>query len=179
MRIANWLVPVALLLGSGAGFASDSSDKLPPEDKLPESFDCKDPDNLTCFNIYCRYEESRHDDDKSDSFTDSHDSYEKCRAASQFKKNVGDDGSEIEDRSYPPFNPRMAVECDGSVIYNNSAHRYTDYKGTRIQAQHGPYPAILLPKGALRDDHHYVRSVLELSDQTLKGYCYIYTGPAR
>jgi hypothetical protein len=118
------------------------------------------------FNVACYY--------KRDG---GNDGFEKCQSASQFQKMVTQGGAEIEDKSVPPFNPKFEVQCDERKLFNGSAHRFTDGQGTRLQAEAGPFPASVLPRGSLRDDHKYVPSVLELGEQTLRGFCYIYTGP--
>ncbi|OFZ19478.1 MAG: hypothetical protein A2X94_09010 [Bdellovibrionales bacterium GWB1_55_8] len=127
--------------------------------------DCESVAKLVCFNLLCNYEESA---PKA--------RYRKCESAARFEKWVTGDGSEIPDISEHPLNPEFEVACDDELLFNNSAYRYTDALGTRLQAQAGPYPATLLPRGALREGHRYVLSTLELNGQTLRGHCYIYTG---
>jgi hypothetical protein len=155
-----------LFLASGSLFADD---KCKDGDK-----DCQRPPREVCFNVFCTYDR---DHDGKEQGHDEHDGYDKCHAGATFNKFVTDDGVEIDDDSDHDRNPKFEVECDGRPIYNNSGHRYTDWQGTRIQAIQGPYPAIVLGKGALRDTHQYSVSALELWDQTLHGYCYVYTGP--
>jgi hypothetical protein len=134
------------------------------------------PPHEVCFNVFCTYERQNVLDAQGGQGP--HDGqFEKCHAASTFQKFVSDEGEEINDESADrDDNPKFEVECDGKTVYNNSAHRYTDWQGTRIQALAGPYPAVVLGRGALRDTHQYEISALELWDQTLHGYCYIYTG---
>ena len=128
---------------------------------------CKDCDMTRelCFNVFCNYQKEIAEG-----------SYQKCKAASVFTKSVYLDGNEVRDNSESPLNPELQVECDGAVIQNGSAHRYTDSMGTRIQSLTGPYPAILLPRKALRDGHRYVASSLEFDGESMEGYCYLYTG---
>jgi hypothetical protein len=126
--------------------------------------DCPPPKpREVCFNVYCQFK-------KSDS------SEQKCHAASRFIKAVNDDGSEIEDTATPDSFPVLEIECDERVIYNNGGHRFTDFTGTRIQSEAGPYPALVLPKGALREPHHMSTARLELEEETYRGECYIYMG---
>lgn len=152
------LLSVSIVLFVCVGVRADDKDdhKAPPPRKV-------------CFNVFCTYDaRDQHGQDQ----------YEKCHAGSTFTKWVRDDGDEIQDESADhDDDPKFEVECDGKPVYNNSAHRYTDWQGTRIQALQGPYPAIVLPEGALKDTHEYAVSALELWDQTLHGYCYVYTGP--
>jgi hypothetical protein len=122
------------------------------------------PPRQVCFNLVCNYQKG---DDPG---------FSKCQAASTFTKWVAADGSELQDASEAPQNPQLEVECDEQVLFNSSARRFTDEQGTRIQAENGPYPALLLPSRSLQDTHRYVLSSLELSNQTLSGYCYIWTG---
>jgi hypothetical protein len=153
-----------LLAAVMASIAIVHSDARSDEEFVERCKDC-DPPKEVCFNVYCNYaREDRY-------------GFEKCKAVSVFKKLVAADGDEIQDVSRRPQNPQLAIECDSRVIFNNSGRRYTDYLGTRIQAETGPYPAILLPKHALEEGRRYVNSSLELDGQFLKGYCYLYTGP--
>src|SRR5262249_3164778 len=102
----------------------------------------------------------------------------KCEAGAVFTKFVTDDGEEIRDISDDHTQPRFEVACDQKTLFNGSAHRFTDWAGTRIQADTGPFPAVLLPHGALKEGHRYEASALELADgESLRGYCFIYTGP--
>jgi hypothetical protein len=122
---------------------------------------CQRPVHPVCFNVFCTYERD----------------HKRCQSASKFTHFVTDDGQEVWNNSSPPFNPSFEVECDGRQLYSGSAHRYTDYLGSRIQAIPGPYPAIVLPRDSLRDVRHYVESSLEFTNERLAGSCYIYTGP--
>lgn len=142
-----------------------------------------------CFNIICHYK----------SHNEKNDGYEKCQVAARFLKNVTLEGGEVEDSSEQPkdhhgngpregeppnnegphrdfFDHQFEVKCDGHLIYNDGARRFTDMLGTRIQAETGPYPAILLPRGTLHAGHHYAPSWLELGEQNMRGSCYIYNG---
>lgn len=153
----------AFALGSVLSVKANATECLPGEECKPEEVS-----RSVCFNLYCRYQTK-----------DKYNGYKKCRTAARFFKEVGINGEELEDRSEFPFNSQFQVECDGDVIFNGSAYRYTDPKGTRLQAQAGPFPATLLPRGSLRDGNRYVLSILELEEQSLKGYCYLYTGDYR
>ena len=125
------------------------------------------PPKTVCFNVVCTY---KCENPKGGEFST-------CQAAAKFEKWVTGDGDEIRDDSQYPDNPEFEVACDDQVLYNNSGRRFTDEQGTRIQAEEGPYPAILIPRGSLREGHHYVLSALELfNQQQLQGYCYVYTG---
>ncbi len=126
------------------------------------------PPRPICLNLVCDYERVHGQDD----------GFSKCRAASRFTKLVSWDGDEIRDRSSVEETVSLEVECDGQTIFNNSANRFTDAQGTRLQAKSGPYPAVMLPRGTLSDEHRYVASALELKDQTLRGVCYVYPGEA-
>ncbi len=120
-----------------------------------------------CFNLYCEFDAREKDSNR----------FKQCEAAARILKWVGADGSEILDRSSKSNHPSLQVRCDEKVLYNNSSYRFTDEKGTRIQAVPGPYPAVLLPRGTLEDGHGHVLAALELSRQTLKGSCHLYTEP--
>jgi hypothetical protein len=111
---------------------------------------------LLDFNVFCRFP--------------------KCFAASRFEKHVDHEGDEVYDNSEHPRNPAFEIECHGQSIFNGLGRRFTDKAGTRIQAQAGPYPAIVLPPRALRDGHRRVKSLLELREATLEGDCYLYVG---
>jgi hypothetical protein len=141
------------------------------------SEDGKDPGKPhhepVCFNLICKYSSKSPREGMPPSF----DTPTTCRAAAVFTKDVTLDGGEILDTSDPNSNPDFEVECDEHVIFNDRAHRYTDIMGTRIQALTGPYPALLLPRGALRDTRGYIHSSLDLDGRILSGYCYLYTGP--
>jgi hypothetical protein len=125
---------------------------------------CPIPTKPICFNILCNYKKKNKD----------HHGFETCRSAAKFIKRVGEDGRETLDFSSQSDHPEFEVECDHQLIFNNSADRLTDHYGTRIQGAPGPFPATLLPRDALREGHHYVVSTLELENQVLSGYCYIY-----
>lgn len=120
---------------------------------------------MTTFNVFCKYKP-----------TDEGGRYKKCYAGAWFWKDVSKSGREIEDNSEYPLNPVFEVECDGDTVFNENGRRFTDREGTRIQAETGPYPAIILPRGALAEGRRAVPSYLELRTQTLKGSCQIYTG---
>lgn len=117
-----------------------------------------------CFTVVCHYQAKDRDDH-----------YQKCRAASTFVTRVTSDGGEVQGDSDLTNSPKFEVECDGHMIYNNGARRFTDLLGTRIQAETGPFPAIVLPRGELHDGHHFSPSWLELGEQNLRGSCYLYT----
>lgn len=135
------------------------------DDKNCKDGNCHPSVRPVCFNVFCTFER------------DGASQYDKCQAASTFTHLVYDDGSEFYDNSSEVNNPTFEIQCDGNVLYNSSAHRYTDYLGTRIQAIPGPYPAIVLPQGALKEIRHYSEASLEFADQQIKGSCYLYTGP--
>lgn len=117
-----------------------------------------------CFNVACIYPD--------------HDGSGKCQAAAMFTKRVTADGAEIADDSGPREDVKFEVECENEVRFNGSAHRYTGRDGTRLQANIGPVPAVLLPVHALRDEHRFELSALDLGkEEMLRGYCYLYTGP--
>jgi hypothetical protein len=121
---------------------------------------------VDCFNVVCRYES-----------LDSGDS-RRCEATAEFSKHVGEDGDEVEDRFDDPAGTVFEVSCDRKKLDSLGARRLTDREGTRIQAEAGPHPAVLLPRGALSERHRYVESALELDDRTLHGECFVYSGPA-
>lgn len=116
----------------------------------------------TCFNLYCVYQKDG----------------DRCEAAATFNHFVTDEGRETWGNSTEGNNPVYSVSCGGHSIYSGSGHRYTDRLGTRIQGIPGPFPAIVLPVGALKELRHYSESTLETRDETYLGTCYIYTGPA-
>lgn len=136
---------------------------VPPKIPIPPILPI--PTRPLCFNLLCNY-------NRIDPVV----GFQHCQAASVFEKLVGLTGFEIPDYSAFPFNPQFEVECDQKIIYNSSAHRFTDIFGTRIQAESGPFPAILLPIGSLREEHRYILSSLELGSQQMPGFCYIYNG---
>jgi hypothetical protein len=124
------------------------------------------PPKKVCLNVFCSYQKDGE-----------HGKFEKCEAAAVFEKWVTAEGNEIWDNSAEPFNPDFEVSCDDRVLFNGTAHRYTDYLGTRIQALRGPYPALLLPRGVLQEGHRYEKSALEFPDgHSMRGYCFVYTG---
>ena len=157
----------ALTSGLGNAFADD--------EHHPPCRDCQDPTRETCFNLVCHYEFEGEG-------TPRH-----CTASTIFNKAVTRDGGEVQDDSNLSNNPRLEVSCDDKVVFANSARRYTDLLGTRIQGQTGPTPAILLPRGTLHSGSegsnggHYSRSILEIDTGQHflrgKGKCFIWTGP--
>lgn len=116
------------------------------------------------FNVFCRFYKEHARGNKPI-----------CYAGARFNKAVGAHGGEVFDDSAYPESPQFEVECEGSTIHNSAGQRYTDRVGTRIQAETGPYPAIVLPSGALRDRRQRVDSELELRDATYSGDCFLYT----
>lgn len=128
--------------------------------------ECPLPPREVCFNILCSYEDK-----------ESGEKHLKCEAAAAFQKQVTYEGNEMEDNSSYPDDPEFEVVCDGQRLYRSAGRRFTDAQGTRIQAQGGPFPAILLPRGVLDDGHRYALSSMELENRKLRGHCYIYTGP--
>jgi hypothetical protein len=144
---------------------------------------CKVPTRDVCFNLVCHY-----DFDEDVKISGDEDHIRHCTAASTFRKDVTLEGGEVADDSgrEDDNNPTLEVSCNGRKIWGNSAHRYTDLLGTRIQGQTGPNPAITLPRGELHSgpDHrsgsHYSRSTLELDlgEKVVraKGSCFIWTG---
>lgn len=134
--------------------------------------DCPPPERPprpVCFNVYCTYQGDEQQGAKKH--------YDRCTAAASFVHLVADDGDEVFDNSADSSNPAFEVQCDSQVLYDGPAHRYTDRLGSRIQGIPGPYPAIVLPVGALTELRHYSESSLEVDDQRLSGDCYVYTGP--
>ena len=156
-----------LILPLALPAAADDHDKGECKDHSCEPPQPPRPPRPICLNVFCNY---REDGAPNDSV--------KCEAGAVFEKLVTDDGEEIHDNSENLSNPRFEVACDKKTLFNGSAHRFTDAAGTRIQAEIGPYPAVVLPRHALREGHRYEASVLELAGgATLHGYCFIYTGP--
>ena len=151
-----WPAFALLVLLSQGAYAGDESPGCDPKQHY-----C--PPRPICLNLVCDYQGNR-------------EGYSKCRAASSFIKLVSSDGDEIRDRS--EMDVSLEVECDGIRLFTNSANRFTDAQGTRIQAKAGPFPAVVLPRGSLSDEHRYVPSSLELEDQILRGVCYVYPGEA-
>jgi hypothetical protein len=119
------------------------------------------------FNVYCTYKLAAEGNNPGVI----------CHSAAKFEKAVTANGGEIEDNSEYPKNPNFQVECDNEKIFNHPSRRFTDRQGTRIQAQTGPYPAIVLPQGALTVGRQAVKSTLELRDVAIPGACFVYTGP--
>lgn len=158
----------AICLGSSSAFAGDPHQN-------PSCPDCTDPTREVCFNLMCHYE-----------FKNEYGSPKNCTVSSTFTKNVTVDGGEVQDDSSVGNNPRLDISCDNEKIFNNSAHRFTDLLGTRIQGQTGPSPAVLLPRGALHSGQegqsgsHYSKSILELDNGRefvrANGKCFIWTG---
>lgn len=151
---------------------------IPHKDDRPEDHEHKPPrppkppkppikKKPFCFDILCHY--NRHHHPKKQ--------FEKCNAAIRFVKEVEIHGREIQDNSDSHFEPQYEVECDGNVIYNNSAIRFTGYAGTRIQPPDTPFPAVLLPRNSLGLEHQYTASTLVFSDEELHGYCFITSTP--
>jgi len=88
----------------------------------------------------------------------------------------------VDDESTGRENPTLVVTCDDRKVFNNSARRFTSLLGTRIQGETGPFPSILLPRGALHSGanntsgDHVSDSILELDEHRLEGSCHIWTG---
>ncbi|OFZ19480.1 MAG: hypothetical protein A2X94_09020 [Bdellovibrionales bacterium GWB1_55_8] len=144
---------------------------------------CTPPTKSVCFNLVCHYDFQQHiqgEEQQNGSGLKS------CKVAARFDKLVTIDGGEVTDDSIHPDNPELEVSCDDKLVYNNSARRFTDLLGTRIQGQMGPHPAITLPRGALHagsgetSGRHIAPSVLELDTgrgfERARGTCYIWTG---
>lgn len=122
------------------------------------------------FNVYCRF------DIPFDAAERRIEGVRRCYAGARFEKIVSVDGAEFADDSTYPRNPAFEVECDGARVYTAAARRFTDRDGTRIQAQGGAYPALLLPEGTLASGRRKVSATLELRDFALEGSCLVYTG---
>lgn len=155
------LFAVLLLItcfNSSNSFADGAGDHEKEKDKKPL------PKPL-CFTLFCIYHRK----------ADDHRGPMKCRAASDFKKNVAPNGDELWDNSMPGTHPSLEVECDHTLVYRSGGIRYTDWNGTRVQGTPGPFPAITLPREALHEGHYYSYSFLQFEDQTLPGQCFIYT----
>jgi hypothetical protein len=86
------------------------------------------------------------------------------------------DGGEVTDDSEYPFNPKFEIECDDEWIQKGPSRRFTEILGTRIQAEQGPFPALVLPRGALHVGPHSSDARLEFTNQTMNGSCFIYSG---
>ena len=145
--------------------------------------DCKVKTKKVCFNLQCTYGD-HHENETSIDPEGGHD--RNCRAAATFVKAVTKDGGEVSDDSNSHNNPRFEVKCGKDSLTDNSARRFTTLLGTRIQREQGPFPAILLPRGALHSGSdnlagfHVAKSVLEVDTghkvKHLHGTCYIWTG---
>lgn len=156
IRLTVWIL-VLLCAGTAASHAS------------PPGF-CKDDKDChrtrpVCFNLFCSFQ--RQEEGK----------FERCEVASTFTQLVTEEGWEVRENSEEPFNPTFEVKCDHEVVFNGKGHRYTDHLGTRIQAIPGPFPAIVMPRNALREERHYSEASLEFDRERLDGFCYVYTGP--
>ena len=166
----------------GPGQQSPGQDEHPGQGhpRCPDG-NCNPPTKSICFNLVCHYnfpgegpDQGQHREGKS------------CKVAARFEKLVTIDGGEVTDDSTHPNNPELEVSCDNKMVYNNSAHRFTDLLGTRIQGEMGPHPAITLPRGALHagagesSGSHVAASVLELDTgrgfERARGTCFIWTG---
>ena len=137
---------------------------------------CELPTQMACFNLVCYYNNAENPD-----------GYKNCKVASRFNKLVTIDGGEVQDDSTIPDNPEFEVSCEDKLIYNNSARRFTDLLGTRIQGEAGPHPSITIPRGALHSGvhgtsgDHIAPSVFEIDTGShgllrTRGTCYIWTG---
>ena len=152
---------VGVIPGFWPGFGCFPGGDCSHHDPRPE-----EPPRPLCFNLVCNFS-----DEKSTDF-------KKCTVAANFTKKVTDDGWEIWDDSEPGSNPTFEIECNSEVIFNGSAHRYTDRQGTRLQAETATFPSLVIPKNSLREGHRYTSAVLELQNQQhMDGFCYLYTGP--
>src|SRR4051812_5573394 len=118
------LIWVISALAAASALAGDNDN-----DKYCKDKNCHPPREV-CFNVFCTY-----DEDRVKIEDNHHPRFDRCHAGSTFMKWVTDDGDEIKDISLDRNDlAKFQVECDGKTIYNNSAHRYTDWQGTRIQA---------------------------------------------
>jgi hypothetical protein len=161
---------VALSLFAPSAFAEP--DSLPD---CPPGRACRVPSKEVSFNLVCYYND-RHNPE----------GYENCKAAAKFQKDVTTDGGEVADDSTFKDNPQLEVSCGHSTLFNNSARRFTDLLGSRIQGETGPHPAITLPRGALHSGSdrtsgdHVSSSTLEIDIGTkllrTQGICYIWSG---
>ncbi len=155
--------------------AMSSMNAFADEHPCPPGGPCEVPVKETCFNVVCE-------------FSNEHapEGMQNCRAAAVFNKNVTTTGGEVADDSTASNNPTFEVTCNGVPLFNNSAHRYTDLLGTRIQGETGPHPAISLPRGALHTGpngsagYHVSPSRLEIDSVDGHAYssgkCSIWTG---
>ncbi len=166
------LAPGMVLAQSGAG-APRPIPTSPPS-HCPDGR-CRPETRETCFNLVCYYSNPQNPV-----------GYQSCKVSAKFDKRVTIGGGEVQDDSFQRNNPEFEVECDNSVLFNNSARRFTDALGTRIQGESGPHPAITLPRGALHSGadgtsgDHVSPSTLELdvgsSLLRTSGSCFIWTG---
>jgi hypothetical protein len=165
-----------LILGAGVARADISmGDRDRDDDRDCPGRECRPPTKTTCFNLVCYF-----DDEKNPH------GFKSCKAAAKFNKRVTVDGGEVQDDSNLGDNPQFEVTCDNKILFNNSARRFTDLLGTRIQGETGPHPSISIPRGELhsgsdgRSGDHISPAVLELDtgNQLLRtrGQCYIWTG---
>lgn len=125
--------------------------------------DCE-PARPVCFNVYCRYQKKDAQNER------------KCEAAAKFKYWVSGRGEEIWGDSQGSSNPVFEVKCEDALIFSGTGRRFTDDRGTRIQALNGPFPGLELPRDSLESRRRVVRSVLELSHEKMEGVCTVYTG---
>ena len=136
---------------------------------------CEPRTRETCFNIQCTFENPN-----------APAGYQRCEVSAVFDKKVTLGGGEVRDDSSQRDNPEFQVTCDGSSVFNNSARRFTDLLGTRIQGETGPHPSLSLPRGALHTGahggagSHYSPAALELNvlGQWIRtgGTCFIWSG---
>ncbi len=136
---------------------------------------CRPETRETCFNLVCYYKNPHNPE-----------GYKNCKVSAKFDKRVTLGGGEVSDDSSQRNNPEFEVQCDNSIIFNNSARRFTDALGTRIQGETGPHPAITLPRGELHtgadgtSGDHVSPSILELDIDSYQlrteGSCYIWSG---
>lgn len=138
MRILN-VVGVLLVAFSASAVMADGG-----HHRCPKGSNCFPKKREACFTAFCSFQDLNQPP-----------GFQNCRAAATFNKAVTVTGGEVVDDSDPSNNPQFEVVCDDSVIYNNSALRFTDLLGTRIQAEAGPYPALLLPRGALHSGANF------------------------
>jgi hypothetical protein len=175
MRKLTYLAIFAVALAAGAARADDGGG-----DDC-DGIHCRPRTRDVCFNVVCHYDLDRDLGDRGDG----HDEGRHCKVAAEFVAPVTIGGGEVTSDSDERSAPRFEVTCDGKPVYNDSAHRYTDLLGTRIQGETGPHPAITLERGALHTgpDHdsgyHQSPSTLILEDEGVKvghGTCDIWTG---
>ncbi len=178
-------------IGAMGAHADEGHHPKPP----CEGDHCEVKTRNECFNLVCYYKADKKGDwelgdDKGDKDKDHKKGRRNCKVASTFFKDVTWDGGEVQDDSNKDDNPSLSVSCDDDPpFYDNSAHRYTDLLGTRIQGQTGPAPAIFLARGALhsgadgQSGPHTSTSLLKIEKgvlngevETLEGYCEIWTG---